>query len=146
MTIVYPVDPNFGGRPIIIARIECLLSGKTFLFPMLLDTGADETCFPGDSAAFFGHDNDHPKVKKGSCGGIGGHSDKYIHSVQVSLLEPVKMSATNPVIAWTARYKTASFIKKLNAQFGLIGMDIMREWKSVKFSPNGKGLKIEIVI
>jgi hypothetical protein len=90
VTLVYPVDPNFNGRPIIIARIECLLTNKLFLYPMLLDTGADETSFPGDQAAYFGHNNNDPKVIKGSCGGVGGGSVQYFHSVQVSLLDPKK--------------------------------------------------------
>ena len=146
MTLVYPVDPNFNGRPIIIARVECLLTRKTFLVPMLLDTGADETCFPGDFAAYFGHDNHHPKVIKGSCGGIGGSSDKYFHSVQVSLLDPNKTAPTSPVVAWTSENKTSSFIKKLDTGFGLVGMDVMTQWKSVTFASGSKGLKIEIVI
>lgn len=113
---------------------------------MLLDTGSDETCFPGDFAVYFGHDNNHPKVIKGTCGGVGGGSEKYTHSVQVSLIDPNKTAAANPVIAWTAKQKTASFIKKLATGFGIIGMDIMAQWKSVTFASDGKGLKIEIVI
>ena len=62
MTLTYP---GIAGTPRIVVSIEDLLTGRTFLFPMLLDTGADETCFPASYAAFFGHDNANPAVKKG---------------------------------------------------------------------------------
>ena len=145
MTLIYPVDKNFGRMPIIIARIECLLAKKVFFVPMLLDTGACETWFPANLAAFFGHNNLHPHVKNGDCNGVGGKSKKYFHSVQTSLLDPQKTAHANPVIAWTDKTKSVSFIEKLDANFGLIGMDMMSQWKSVTFSSTG-GLKIQIEI
>ena len=51
---------------------------------MLLDTGADQTCFPASFAEGFGHCNDHPDVVKSenAIRGISGFADSYLHSVQ----------------------------------------------------------------
>lgn len=116
--------------------------------PMLLDTGADETCFPAAFAPFFGHNNDHPHVKvcKDAVRGIGGYSDAYIHSVRVSLIHPSKSTAKNPVLAWTSAAEKAPFIEKLDSAHGLIGMDVMKEWKEIRFEPNKHGVMIRITI
>jgi len=113
---------------------------------MLLDTGADEICFPAKYAAFFGHNNQAPRVKKKRCCGVGGISVSYIHSVQLSLLDPVRSTNSKHVIAWTAKTRSASFIQKLDAGFGLLGMDIMSRWKSVCFESGRKGLHIRICL
>jgi hypothetical protein len=121
-----------------------LLSGREFLFPMLLDTGADVTCFSAKFATFFGHDNQHPKVIKEVCCGIGGKSITYVHSVQLSLLDPDKSTRAVRALAWTGTQKTAAFVEKLDVGFGLIGMDVISEWESVKLENKGKRLTIKI--
>ena len=143
MTLVYPA---LIGPPIIVASIEDLRSGNRFLFPMLLDTGADATCFPAKYAAFFGHNNRAPHVVRKRCGGVGGSSLAYIHSVRLSLLDPDKSTRSNHVIAWTAKTKSASFLEKLDIGCGLLGMDIIRQWKFVCFENAAKGLRIKIGI
>lgn len=143
MTLIYPALLE---KPIIIACVADLLTGNRFLFPMLLDTGADETCFPAKYAPFFGHDNRDPRVARKRCRGVGGASLAYIHSVRLSLLDPDKSTRSNHVIAWTARTKSASFLEKLDLGFGLLGMDIMGQWKAVCFENASKGLQIKICI
>ena len=143
MTLAYPA---LLGRPIILAVVQDLIGGEHFLVPMLLDTGADQTCFPSQLAAFFGHNNHHPDVVKDICNGIGGPSTSYLHSVQVSLINPRKSTQKKPVVAWTARDKTAAFVENLDCGFGLIGMDLIRQWKHLSFEPNKHGLMIRIVI
>lgn len=145
MTLIYP---GIGGRPIIAAAVRCLLTDRGFFVNMLLDTGADETCFPAAYAGLFGHDNSHPDVelRKNAVQGIGGTSDAFVHSVQISLLDPAKTRERKPVIAWTSPLTKAPFIEKLDCLHGLIGMDIMSGWKSVGFEPSKKGLLIRIVI
>jgi hypothetical protein len=140
--------PGIGGKPVIIACVECLLTGKGFSVPMLIDTGADETCFPAYFAPLFGHDNKHPEVAigKDAVRGIGGYSDAYIHSVRVSLIHPSKSTANNPVLAWTSKAEKAPFVDKLESPHGLIGMDIMREWKEIRFAPNKHGVMIRITV
>ncbi len=113
---------------------------------MLLDTGADETCFPGKYATFFGHNNRARRVQKKRCTGVGGVSVAYIHSVQLSLIDPSRSTKSKQVIAWTAKTKSASFIQKLDSGFGLLGMDIIKLWKSVCFESSPKDLDIRIRI
>jgi hypothetical protein len=140
--------PGIDGKPIIIVGVQCLLSHRGFFTSMLIDTGADETCFPASFAELFGHKNDHPHVEviPASVQGIGGFSDSYLHSVQVSLLDPVKSTTRKPVIAWSSKIKKSPFVDKLECPHGLLGMDIMKEWREICFQPHKKGLWIKIVI
>jgi hypothetical protein len=140
--------PGLEGKPTIIVGVECLLSKKGFYAPMLLDTGADESCFPASFAELFGHCNTHPHVQvlKDAVQGIGGLSDSYIHSVRISLLDPIKSSRKNPVIAWSSKLEKAPFVEKLDCPHGLLGMDVMHEWRAVSFEPHKKGLWIKITI
>ena len=113
---------------------------------MLVDTGADETCFPAKYAGFFGHNNRHPHVVKKRCRGVGGSSLAYVHSVRLGLLDPDQSTRSRHVIAWTARNKSASFVEKLDIGCGLLGMDIIKQWKSLCFENRDKGLQIRIRI
>ena len=115
---------------------------KSFFANMVLDTGADETCFPASFASLFGHCNTHPEfqVCKNAVQGIGGFSDTYIHSVRVSLLHPAKSTRRHPVIAWSSRLEKIPFVDKLDCPHGLLGMDMMREWKGLSFEPTKKPL------
>jgi hypothetical protein len=101
VTLIYP---GIGGRPIIAAAIRCLLSDRGYFVNMLLDTGAQETCFPAAYAHQFGHDNAHPnvEVRRNAVQGVGGASDAFLHSIQISLLDPIKTRERKPVIAWTS--------------------------------------------
>lgn len=145
MTCSYP---GLGGKPVIIVCVECLLTRRAFFVNMLVDTGSDDTCFPGSFAALFGHSNSHPKVQvcKNAVRGIGGFSDTYIHSLRISLLHPVKSTQKKPVIAWSSRLAKVPFVDKLECPHGLIGMDIIREWKDLRFEPNKHGVMIRVSV
>jgi len=140
--------PGLDGKPIIIVGVQCLLSNRGFYANMLVDTGADETCFPASFAALFGHRNDHPEVEvlKDSVRGIGGFSDSYLHSIRVSLLDPVKSSRRNPVIAWSSKLNKAPFVEKLECPHGILGMDVIRDWRGLSLEPHKKGLWIKVGI
>jgi hypothetical protein len=140
VTLTYPF---LAGKPTILVSVECLLTGKTYIIPMLIDTGCDETSFPAHCAASFGHNNKDRRVKKGWCSGVGGKSRSYLHSVQVSLLHPGK---AKHIIAWTSSVPKAEFIENLKCTFGLIGMDVIKEWKSVLFKNTSRGLRIVIKV
>lgn len=114
--------------------VDCM-SGLSYVFPMLLDTGADQTAFPASYAAFIGHDNLAQKVISVKIGGIGGKSNAYLHSVKVACLDPVTSTAKNLIHSWTSSLDKALFIEKLSTPTGLLGRDVMREWKRVSFSP-----------
>lgn len=113
---------------------------------MLLDTGAERTCFPAKYAGFFGHDNHHKDVKVHNMHGLGGSCKCYIHSVRLGLIDPAKSTAANRVIAWKSKLERASFADKLDCGFGLLGTDIMYEWSSVVFSGKSSGGQIKISI
>ena len=38
--------PSVGSKPILLVLVEDVATGFRSVFPMLVDTGADETCFP----------------------------------------------------------------------------------------------------
>jgi Retroviral aspartyl protease len=137
--------PTLLGRPIVFCVVNDLLNGGKFLVPMLLDTGADTTCFPARLADFFGHNNHHPAVVKDKLKGIGGEAVTYLHSVQISLIDPERSTKESPVTAWTAPFKTSVFVENLDCEFGLLGMDIMKQWASVSFLTVSGKLKIRVV-
>lgn len=144
MILIYPYKKD---APVILAHVEDLLSGTSYVFPMLLDTGADRTCFPAKFATFFGHDNEHKDVKKDDASGVGGKCKCYIHSVGIGLIHPDKPAKPNPVIAWKSKMKEAWFAEALDCECGLIGMDVIKEWSHVTITafPNGGGeIKISI--
>jgi hypothetical protein len=111
-----------------------------------LDTGAERTCFPGKYAAAFGHDNLHREVKVHNMHGLGGVSKCYIHRVRLGLIHPAKSTAAQRVIAWKSKLDHASFADKLDCGFGLLGMDIIGEWRSVTVAGNSSGGQIKIVV
>ena len=74
---------------------------------------------------------------------MGGGSVTYLHSVQLSLLDPRKKER---VTVWTSSIPRTPFIEKLTCKFGLIGMDIIKQWKSVRLENARKGLQIIIKI
>ena len=138
--------PGLSRKPVILASVECLMTGEIFLVPMLVDTGCDQTCFPGKLASDFGHNNLHPNVQQDVVKGVGGDSACYIHSLRISLIDPNKSSSIRHVIAWRSRLKKAYFVKKLDCDMGLLGMDIINQWRSFKLVSSPKGPIITIHI
>lgn len=146
MTYCYP---GIGGKPIIIVGVECLLTGLAWHSQMLIDTGADSSCFPAALAERFNHNNSHPKVTllKNVIRGIGGTSDAYLHGVRIGLIHPSKSNKKAIVLAWQSRLEKIQFVDKFECDHGLIGMDIIREWTDLSFEPlkNG-GISIRITV
>ena len=143
MELIYPYT---GKCPVIIVSIENVLTGNHYLFQMLLDTGAERTCFPAKYASSFGHDNHYKNIKTHEMHGLGGPCKCYIHSVRLGLIDPVKSTAVNRVIAWKSKLRQASFAEKLDCGFGLLGMDIMNEWSNIAFSGKSSGGQVGILI
>ena len=84
--------PSVGSKPVLLALVEDIATGTRSVFPMLLDTGADETCFPANYAAFFGHNNLAPAVVKKQIHGVGGQSQAFVHSIRLILSQIGKRS------------------------------------------------------
>jgi hypothetical protein len=140
--------PGIGGKPMILVCVQCLLSGNAWHTPMLLDTGADSSCFPAAFAKGFGHDNEHPdvEIQTDAVQGIGGCSDAYIHSVRIGLIHPSKSSREKTVLAWSSKIDKVQFVQKMECKHGLLGMDVMNQWKEIRFQPIKSGLLIRITI
>lgn len=127
--------PSAGSKPILFVLVEDVVTGTRTLFPMLLDTGADETCFPANYAAYFGHNNTAPDVKKKDIHGVGGASTAYIHSIRIVLVDPIKSTKQAFVPAWSSSLSRAMFVSALDMSMGLLGRDVMKEWKAVSLTP-----------
>ena len=138
------VYPGIGGRPSILAAVTNPHSEGSFLVPMLIDTGAEQTCFPAVYAAHFGHDNLHPDVATDECIGIGGKSKSYVHRLKINLRDPAKSTSRKSVVVWTSEKDTVAFVENLDCGFGLIGMDVIRQWKQLVFTMDKRGLMIGI--
>lgn len=127
--------PSVGSKPILLVLVEDVDTGRRSIFPMLLDTGADETCFPANYAAFFGHNNLARGVTKKQIHGVGGRSQAFIHSVRLVLIHPRKSTGEHFVPAWSSALNKAAFVSQLNMTMGLLGRDVIQEWKEVAFRP-----------
>ncbi|MCE5231499.1 protease [bacterium] len=126
-------------------------NGYFFLHPMLLDTGADHTIFPADFASYIGHHNLNPNVVHETVSGIGGTAVAYIHTMRLSLVDPENplMNIGNenvPSCVWHSSIKKYRFIHGFSSQFGLLGRDLIREWKKVSLVPTLSRWTIEITI
>ena len=130
--------PSVGSKPILLVLVEDVATGVRSVFPMLVDTGADESCFPASYAAFFGHNNVAPKVVTKNVHGVGGQSQAYLHSVRLVLIDPKKSTPHNFVPAWTSSLDKASFVSQLNMSMGLLGRDVIGEWKQFSLTPTPK--------
>ncbi|MEI6148857.1 MAG: hypothetical protein WCS01_07140 [bacterium] len=127
--------PSIGDKPLLFVHVEDMATGNRTLFPMLLDTGADETCFPASYAAYFGHNNLAPEVSKKSIHGVGGESQAYIHSVRLVLIDPEKSTKKAFVPVWSSTLCKATFVSSLDMTMGLLGRDVMVEWQDLSFAP-----------
>ncbi len=146
MTYSYP---GLGGEPIVITSVKCLITGQSYSAGMIIDTGAMNTSFPACLAEVFEHSNAHPEVvrKQDAVVGVGGKSDAFLHSVQVSLIDPSKSTNTKHVVAWSSNLEKVPFIEKFESPYGLIGMDIIKNWQELSFVPRkGGGLIIRITV
>jgi hypothetical protein len=128
-------------KPIILVRLLGW-HRRVAIDPMILDTGADSTCFPASTATLIGHNNRGEGVEVASLSGIGGHVHSYYHTLELSLTDPSE--PTIPI--WTSSVKRFIFVPGFDQRLGLLGRDIMREWKRVAIVPQKKGWEIQIQV
>ena len=146
MTLTYH---GLRGKPIIYAGVEDVVTGRQFICEMFIDTGCYATAFPAKYDRRFGHNNRHPKVAKGQSCGLGGKSKCFIHSVRIGLLDETEPVGDNgkPSFKWRAKCTKAEFITKFNADYGIIGRDVMSEWRKLTIKNlNADHPLIEIVV
>ena len=128
----------YSRKPIIVACVRDVVTKKITLVQMVVDTGADHSCFPARLAKTLGYDNLRHGVKTHHVKGIGGHSKSFLHKLQICLIRPDKSKDNKPVLAWQSKPKMAPFVKKLSLSYGIIGMDLIDQWRSVSFERMGK--------
>jgi hypothetical protein len=105
---------------------------KTKIVRMLADTGSCYTCFPRFYVTVLGLEN-HSRPEKPTHG-IGCHVNRYIHEVKVSLFDPKPAGPSPP--CWTSSLPTASFVDEINDVHGILGMDIISQWKEFCIVPS----------
>lgn len=144
MDLIYT---SLDATPTIVGVIES--NGIARTFPMLLDTGSDHTCFPVFFAKMLGHNNHHPGVRVSSVLGVGGREQSYLHTINVGIASPdykagQKLRPCSTV--WNSSIAQFRFGQKFMLPFGLIGRDVMKEWKAVSISPYRGKWAIKITI
>ena len=127
-------------------------NGQDVFYPMLVDTGADYTCFPASYAATIGHNNLDARVETTASAGVGGLTRAFHHTLSVSLLDPAPTGEEGlaergaPPSVWTSRQHSFRFLESFDTNFGLLGRDLMAEWKLVTFLATRKRWAIVIEI
>lgn len=141
--------PADAKRPIIYVAIHS--GGEDAAYPLLVDTGADHTFFPASYARSIGHDNANPAVRTTQRYGVGGVAKAYLHTLSLSLLPPDMGGGSGsspdlPPYVWTSSVRTFGFFESLHEDFGILGRDLMAEWKCVSVLPRRGRWAVEIEI
>ena len=137
--------PTIGDKPFL--WVSLLSDGAQVLYPLIFDTGADCACFPANLAPLLGHDNEADGVEQTVSTGVGGQTKAYLHSIAVSLIDPESFNAnvrSAPLTVWTSAIPRFLFLEGFQFEFGLLGRDIMREWRRVSFVPLKASWRIDI--
>jgi hypothetical protein len=83
-------------------------------------------------------------VKQVELEGIGGKCKGFIHSFRLGLIDPMRPPhpIKNPPI-WEATISEMIFVSDLKV--GLVGMDVISEWKEFRIVPKKDGGDIHIM-
>ena len=142
--------PSLGDSPTVFVNIINPRTARPQIFQMLVDTGASRTCLPATRAEFLGHDNLNEHVKTTEVTGIGGKSTAFIHTLRLELIDPDGRVWRKLVPPWRSAIMPVLFVEKMETQAGVIGRDILAQWKQVGFRPTPKaqhsGWSIEIEV
>ena len=130
--------PSLGDSPTLFVNIINPRTGRRQAFQMLVDTGASRTCLPGARAEFLGHDNLDGRVKTTEVSGVGGKSKAFIHTLRLQLLDPEGRIWRKLIPPWWSEVIPVLFIEKMETQVGILGRDILAEWKHIGFRPTRK--------
>lgn len=141
--------PTDAKRPIVFVAVHS--GGLDVAYRLSVDTGADHTCFPASYAEFIGHDNANPLVQAIQRRGVGGATTAYLHTLRLSLLPPDMVDGATsppdlPPFVWTSSVHTFGFFKHLDEDFGILGRDLMAEWKCVSVLPKRGRWAVEVEI
>ena len=128
----------------VFVSVENPLTGKKVDFKMLLDTGSCHTCLPTRFAFHFGLKNHENEDQSHQTQGIGCTVKRYLHRLRIGLIDPTSRGSRD--VVWVSRLEQISFIKELEGVFGILGMDIISEWKELTLLPEGDGGKVRITV
>jgi hypothetical protein len=132
------VDLYEGNLPVIFASIRCINENRIFRLKFLIDTGSCMTVVPAFRAMQFGHDNNHPDVEPFSMAGLGGTVTGYWHSFRFGLF----CGFTNPPV-WESAHQKLCFANEFS-NYGLLGMDVIKQWKEFRLIPTQHGGRISL--
>lgn len=142
--------PSLGDSPTLFVNIINAKTGRPQLFQMLVDTGAFRTCLPARHASFLGHDNLNKGVKPAEVSGIGGKSKAFVHTLRIELIDPTSGIWGKLVPPWRSEVMPVLFVEKMDTQAGILGRDILSQWKHIGFLPTPKvphsAWRVEIVL
>lgn len=127
--------PSLGDTPLILVQFIHPQTRQNRIFQMVVDTGSSSTCLPAHLAAFIGHDNRNPLVKKTEVQGVGGASMAFVHTMRLALIDPDTTEQQKLRTFWTSPVVQVLFVEKLTTQTGLLGRDVLSQWKQVRFCP-----------
>ena len=130
--------PSLGDSPTIFVNIINPQTGRPQIFQMLVDTGASRTCLPAVRAAFLGHDNLDGLVKTTEISGVGGKSNAFIHTLRLELIDPEGNIWRKLIPPWRSEFMPVLFVEKMETQAGILGRDILEQWKHLGFRPTPK--------
>ena len=130
--------PAVGDSPVLFVNILNPRTGRPQIFQMLVDTGASRTCLPATRAEFLGHDNLDGRVKTTEVSGVGGKSLAFIHTLSIELVDPSGKIWRKLIPPWRSEVMPVLFVEKMETQAGILGRDILSQWKYVGFRPTPK--------
>lgn len=132
--------PSLGDSPTIFVNIINPRTSKPQFFQMLVDSGASRTCLPAVRAEFLGHDNLARHVKTTEVNGIGGKSKAFIHTLRLELIDPEGKIWRKLIPPWRSEVMPVFFVEKMETQIGVLGRDILSQWKHIGFRSTPKAL------
>ena len=127
--------PSLGETPILFVQIIHPETNQARIFQMLVDTGATKTCLPAYYAASFGHNNRHPLVRKTTACGLGDSSPAFVHTLKMAMIDPDATEREKLRTYWTSPVMSVLFVEKMETKFGLLGRDLLAQWKRLGFRP-----------
>jgi len=127
--------PSLGDLPILLVNVINSATGGAQMFQMLVDTGSARTCLPADRAAFFGHNNLDHQVKTTTIRGVGGPAKAHIHTLRIELIDPLGRTWSKLIPPWRSAMMPVLFAETIDLKTGILGRDILSQWKSVTFRP-----------
>jgi hypothetical protein len=133
-----------GRLPVLFAAVRTLKTGKVHVARFLIDTGACVTCLPASRAIQWGHSPNDPDAKPFVMPGLGCDWTGNSHPFRFGLLDQKKLWL--PPI-WESSKSELVFVDNLEGEYGLLGMDVISQWKDFAIRPreSGSGGVVEIV-